>query len=265
MSSEKPLVYLFLGIAGSGRREVVANLIADGLAPEDRAATLLAEGEAACASDARLDSPARWHWTPDHKIEAALPAGATHVFFVTDGRRNPVDQVEAFKVWLDASGAELGSILCVVHCQLAEKHHTLLAWYDACVHFSDIVLLNRRDGVANKWMSDLQGRYKAQFLPCLLEFVKNGHVKNPVLILEPQARRISQVFDPAEDLGLAEGIEIHDETEDDSDETAAEGGEAEDAPQEDPYFARKPGGRRVKEIPDLAKFLGTAESTAAQP
>jgi hypothetical protein len=265
MSSEKPLVYLFLGIAGSGRREVLANLIADGLAPEDRAATLLAEGEAVCESDARLGAPARWRWTPDHRIEAALPAGATHVFFVTDGRRNPVDQVEAFKVWLDASGGELGSILSVVHCQLAEKHHTLLAWYDACVHFSDIVLLNRREGVANKWMSELQGRYNAQFLPCLLEFVKNGHVKNPVIILEPQARRISQVFDPVEDLGLAEGIEIHDENEDDEVEVPVKGEAVEDGPQEDPYLARHPGGRRVKEIPDLAKFLGTADGTAAQP
>ena len=60
MSSEKPLVYLLLGVAGSGRREVLANLIADGLAPEDRAATLLAEGEAVCESDARLGAPARW-------------------------------------------------------------------------------------------------------------------------------------------------------------------------------------------------------------
>ena len=39
----------------------------------------------------------------------------------------------------------------------------------------------------------------------------------------------------------------------------------EDGPVEDPYLARHPGGRRVKEIPDLAKFLGTAEGTAAQP
>jgi hypothetical protein len=265
MSSEKPLVYLLLGVAGSGRREILANLIADGLAAEDRTAVLLAEGEAGCASDARLGAFSRWRWTPDHRIEAALPAGATHVFLVTDGRRNPVDQVEAFKVWLDASGAELGSILCVVHCQLAEKHHTLLAWYDACVHFSDIVLLNRREGVANKWMSELQGRYKAQFLPCLLEFVKNGHVKNPVIILEPQARRISQVFDPVEDLGLAEGIEIHDENEDDQDAAEVKTEADEDGPQEDPYLARHPGGRRVKEIPDLAKFLGTAEGTAAQP
>jgi len=264
MSSEKPLVYLLLGVAGSGRREILANLIADGLAPEDRAATLLAEGEAVCASDARLGAPARWRWTPDHRIEATLPADATHVFFVTDGHRNPVDQVEAFKVWLDASGAELGSILCVVHCQLAEKHHALLAWYDACVHFADIVLLNRREGVANKWMSDLQGRYKAQFLPCLLEFVKNGHVKNPVIVLEPQARRISQVFDPVEDLGLAEGIEIHDENEDNKVEPTVDSEAVEDGPQEDPYFARKPGGRRVKEIPDLAKFLGTAEEKSPQ-
>ena len=32
MSSEKPLVYLILGAAGSGRREIVADLIDGGLA-----------------------------------------------------------------------------------------------------------------------------------------------------------------------------------------------------------------------------------------
>jgi len=36
-SSEKPLVYLILGAAGSGRRAVVADLIIDGLPEEERA------------------------------------------------------------------------------------------------------------------------------------------------------------------------------------------------------------------------------------
>ena len=261
MTSEKPLIYLILGAAGSGRRAILANLIADGLTDGDRAATLLAASETANDNDARLGPLSRWEWTPDHRIAAAMPAGATHVFFVADGRRNPVDQVEAFRDWITSSGGELGAILCVVHCQLAERHHALLAWYDACVHFSDIVLLNRREGVANKWMSDFQGHFKAQYLPCLFEFVKNDRVKNAILMLEPQARRISQVFDETEIPSFTSGhtpkIEIEITDEDIDEDEIGEDDEDEEQIGEDPYFARRPGGRREKEIPDVAKFLDT--------
>jgi hypothetical protein len=258
MSSEKPLVYLILGAAGSGRREIVADLIDGGLAagsagqPFDlaqsrqSALTLLPAGEQAGAADARLGSLARWAWN-DGRIESPDLAGATHVFFFTDGRRNPVDQVEAFQAWLAASGGELARILCVIHCGLVARHKELLAWYDACVHFADVVLLNRREGVPNKWMSDFQGRYAAQFLPCLFELVKAGRVENPALILEPQARRMSHVFDeePNWEVTSADGDE----------EDEADGEEITAQPEEDPYLQRRAGGRRVKEIPDVAQYL----------
>jgi hypothetical protein len=247
MSSEKPLVYLILGAAGSGRREIVADLIDGGLAAgsagQQSALALLPADEQAGEADARLGSLARWAWT-DGRIESPDLAGATHVFLFTDGRRNPVDQVEAFQAWLAVSGGELARILCVIHCGLVAQHKELLAWYDACVHFADVVLLNRRGGVPNKWMSDFQGRYAAQFLPCLFELVKAGRVENPALILEPQARRMSHVFDEEPNWEV----------------TGAGGEEADEVeitaqPEEDPYLQRREGGRRVKEIPDIADFL----------
>ena len=248
-------MYLILGAAGSGRREIVADLIEGGLAagsagqPFDLAQSrqsalaLLPADEQAGAADARLGSLARWAWT-DGRIESPDLAGATHVFLFTDGRRNPVDQVEAFQAWLAASGGELARILCVIHCGLVAQHKELLAWYDACVHFADVVLLNRREGVPNKWMSDFQARYAAQFLPCLFELVKAGRVENPALILEPQARRMSHVFDeePNWEVTSADGEE------EDEEEITAQ-------PEEDPYLQRRAGGRRVKEIPDVAKYL----------
>jgi hypothetical protein len=244
MSSDKPSVYLILGTAGSGRREVVADLIEGGLGGDDHALVLLSADEAACEADAGLGTPGRWRWS-EGRIEAPALGDATHVFLIADGRRNPVDQVEAFQAWLPASGGDLARIVCVIHCALAAKHHELLAWFDACVHFSDVVLLNRREGLANKWMSDFQARYASQFLPCLFELVKDRRVKNPALILEPQARRMSHVFDEElnwEVTGVAED--------------EAEGDEEVEAHAEvDPYIERRPGGRRVKEIPDVAKYL----------
>jgi hypothetical protein len=244
MSSKRPLVYLILGAAGSGRREIVADLIDGGLAGGDRALALLATSEAPGDFDGRLGTLARWQFR-ERRMETPALGEATHVFLFTDGRRNPVDQVEAFQAWLPASGGELARILCVVHCGLAAQHKELLGWFDACVHFADVVLFNRRDGVPNKWMSDFQGHYAAQFLPCLFEVVQGGRVENPALILEPQTRRLSHVFD--EELNW----EVTGGGEEDADEDA----EIVAQPEEDPYLQRRPGGRRVKEIPDVAKYL----------
>lgn len=248
--TDKPLVYLILGTPGSGRRAVIADLIDGGLAESDRAAILLSSAEPADEFDGRLPNLTRWSWTGE-MIEGELPQEATHVFFVTDGRTNPVDQIEVFKAWVEAQGGELARVLCVVNCQLAEQHPPLLAWYDACVHFADVVLLNRREGVENKWLSDFQARFKKQFIPALFEFVKGGIVRNPGLVMEPQARRMSHVFDEEQDWVFtdAEGEEIDEEEETEGDE------DVQAKPEEDPYLERLNGGRRVKEIPNIEKFL----------
>lgn len=249
--AEKPLVYLVLGAAGSGRREVLADLVEDRKESGDRPAVMLSEAETPDAFDARLGPITRWHWHEAGMIEGRLPPGAACVFFVSDGRQNPVEQCEAFKTWVDTQGGEIARVLLVVNCQLAEKNPALLAWLDACVHFADVVLLNRREGVANKWMSDFRARYADLFIPSLFELVKGGRVKNPALVLEPQARRMSHAFDAEQDWIFtdADGEVIEEDEETDEDE------EIEATPEEDPYFVRDAAGRRVKRIPDITKFL----------
>lgn len=245
--TEKPLVYFILGATGSGRREVVRDLIASGLTEGDQAAVLVSDAEAAQEIEAKLPNLARWSWTEHGTIAAVVPPEATHVFLMADGRRNPVDQTEALKPWLEANGVELSRIICVVDCKLAAAHPPLLAWFDACVHFSDVVLLNRREDVENKWVSDFQKRYADQFYPCLFEMVKKGRVKNALVILDPVARRISQYFE--DEVGwIVEG---------EDDENEAEEGEVEMTQAEDPYLERRAGGRRIKEIPDIATILPT--------
>ncbi len=262
-----PLFYIVMGAAGSGRREVLASLI-DGGVPEDaQSFVLLPEAEAAHADDERLGATGRWTRDGD-QLAMTFPDEATHVFWLADGRANPVDQIEALVNWVRQSGVELARVFCVVNCQLAEKHPPLLAWYDACIHFSDIVLLNRREGVENKWISDFQNRYRDQFLPCLFELVKAGRVKNAVMALQPEARRLSHVFDADEWAGISlEGVEFGYE---DEDEDAAEPrkkkergkdkepeeDEDDGMPEIDPYFERMLGGRRAKEIPDISRFVG---------
>lgn len=248
----KPLVYLVLGAAGSGRRELLADLMDGGLGDSDHAAVLLSETEAPAAANRKLGTVGRWRWLDEGAIEGELPDDATHVFFVADGRRNPVDQAEAFKPWVEAQGGEIARVLCIVNCQLVEKNPPLVAWFEACIHFSDVILLNRREGVANKWLSDFQARFTGQFMPCLFDFVKNGRVKNPALVLDPVARRMTHAFDEEQDWiftdSEGEVIEEDEVTDDDEEEIEA-------TPEIDPYFVRDAANRRAKKIPDIAKFL----------
>jgi hypothetical protein len=252
MITRKPLVYLILGAAGSGRREVVADLIEGGLADGARPAVLLASDEPAGELDKKLPGLARWTWTGEG-IDATLPTDATHVFFVTRGRGNPVEQIDIFKPWLESQGGQLARVICVVNCQLAEKNPPLLVWFEACIHFSDIVLFNRREGVANKWFSDFIAHFEGQFYPCLFEQLKAGRVKNPALVLEPQTRRLSHWFDEEQDWIFtdADGKEVDEEEVSDDDE------DIEATPEEDIYLARDAAGRRAKRIPDIEKYLGT--------
>jgi hypothetical protein len=259
-SVDKPLVYVILGAAGSGRREVLCDLIEGGLGEDAQPAVLLAAAEPAAEIDAKLPAVSRWTWTLAGTIEADLPAGATHVFFVTDGRRSPVDQMEAFKAWVEMKPADIARVYTVINCQLAEKHPALRAWYEACVHFSDVALLNRRESVGNKWMSDFRAFFADQFVPCLFEFVKAGRVKNPPLILEPQARRMTHIFDDELEWFVVdeEGVE-----DDGSDAKDGEEEEVQVAREEDPYFARDAAGRRAKRIVEIAELLPKIEGGSA--
>jgi hypothetical protein len=245
-----PLVYLILGPAHSGRRSLTADLIEGGLAEGEKAAVILPESEPPSDPDARLAELAavsRWRWADQGILAAEAPSSVSHIFFVTSGLTDPIDQIESFKIWLSAQSLELARVICVVDCRLCEAHPQLLQWFDGCIHFSDAVLLNHREGVANKWMSDFQTRYKSEHFPCHFELVRDDKVKNPALILEPRALRISHVFDDEIDWTVV--------GEEEEGEEAAGEQEVEVAPEEDPYFARLNGGRRVKELPDIRKYL----------
>ncbi len=250
MSAQKPLVYLILGTSGAGRREVMADLIEGAFDGSERTVVLLADDEAAHEADARLPAITRWSWRDD-TIAAELPHEATRVFFVTSGRRNPVEQIEVFKAWLEAQGGELARVLCVVDCRLASKHPELLPWFEACVHFADVVLLNRREGVENKWVSGFLGHFEKLHYPCLFEMVKAGRLRNPALVLEPQARRMTHVFDEEQEWIFTDssGEQIDEQEESEGEEEVVASLE------EEPYFVRDAAGRRLKKVPDVAKFL----------
>jgi hypothetical protein len=95
-------------------------------------------------------------------------------------------------------------------------------------------------------------------------------VKNPLIVLDPQARRMSHIFDVDEWTGIdLEGVEFGTEGEDEPEEEEAPGKTAggkkpahpnqspddDWLPEKEPYFEVQPNGRRAKEIPDISKYL----------
>lgn len=250
MSSSSPTVYFILGTPGSGRRAIVRDLIENGLTTDEKAVVLLAEGETADAQDDKLAAlpnaeVRRWTWTAPDLPAMDLPAGAT-VFWLADGHACPIDQLEALKPWLESQGLELARVFAVVDCQLAEKNPILRQWFDGIIHFADVVFLTRREGLANKWLSDFIKHFKEQRFPCHFVQVKaKGDLPTPLVWLDPTARRVSQYFDEGESYEI-EGLETDDE-EDDEEDTGL-------LPPE-PYFIRQTSGRRDKELPDIRDFL----------
>lgn len=275
-SNGLPLFYVILGPPRSERRSVLADLIADGLDANGQALTFLSGNEPPSDFDQQLGDVRTWA-LQDGSIVAEIPESIrdasdeavsgkrySHVFFMADGARNPVDQIEAIKSWIAPFDIEFARVITVIDCALASRHRELAAWWDACVHFSDVVLLSHRQGVPNKWMSDFQGRYRDRFIPALFEFVKEGKVRNPALVLEPQARRVSHVFDKEDgDWSIARRLapeaEIDfDRDEDDGAESPEGDSGDEGAPEVDPYLERRQNGSRTIELPDIRKFLDHA-------
>jgi len=252
--ASSPSVYFIIGTPGSGRRAIVRDLIENGFDAADPVLVLLATGETADPADTKLAARPntevrRWEWTPAGLPAVKLPTGST-TFFIADGHLSPIDQLEALKPWLEQLGAELARVFCVVNCQLAEQQPVLKQWFAACIHFADVVFLTKREGVANKWLSDFIKQFKDEHFPCHFVQVKTkGELPNPALLLDPTPRRVSQYFDEGMTIGEIEGLETDDE-EDDEDDTGL-------LPEES-YFTRDRSGRREKELPDITKFLPPA-------
>ena len=252
MATGKPsLVYFILGTPGAGRRGVVLDLVENGLDAADPVLVLAAEGEPDCPALEKLAARPhtevrRWKWTPPELPDQELPSGGS-IFFLADAAADPLSQIEALKPWLVRHGAELARIFCFIDCQFAEKNPPLRPWYDALVHFSDVVFLTNREGVANKWLSDFLGRFEDQFIPSHFIHLKKGGVPNPALVLVPETRRLTQYFEEEEPLGIEIGT--------DEDEDGEDAEPDEDAILPEPYFVRDRRGRREKELPDIRKYL----------
>ena len=247
-------IYILLGATGSGRREIAFDLIENSSENQKgKTAVLLAEKEKFSPFDEQIQALPEvtiisWHLTSGGEILAdELPEDGRTVFFITNGRINPVDQIEALSSWISKNDLEVARTLCVINCELCQKESSLISWYEACIHFSDVVLLNKRENVTNNWVRDFIQHYEKNHYPCLFEFIKKGRVFNPAKVLYPEPRRLSHIFDDLESEIAIKHPELIIEGDNPYEE---------DQPVEiDPYLKRLPDGRRAKMIPDIRDFL----------
>lgn len=241
-----PLVYLILGCKGTGQFQIVSDLIDFGTDKDESSAVFYSvadapEAEAGFSVKSREVTLGTYGWS-EGTFSLEIGSEADLIFVIADGLADPADFVEAFQRWLQVSGCELGRIMTALHCELAIAKHEAFAWFDCCIHYSDVVLLTQRDTVSNKDMKKFLDHYEEECFPCVFEFVKKGRVSNPKLLLEPQPRRISRIFDEPEIF------------EDDPEEEVEEEEIAGD-PSKDKYLRRVAGGRRAHPLPHIAEHL----------
>lgn len=241
-------LYLILGAPGSGRRDCVRDLIEGGFDKTASIHVAYSSAEEDAGADEQLAARQPTSVQRYESLDAIdIPVDAEAAFIVTDGRTSQIDQLEFFTHWQRNNPHHpLARIITVVHCSLLEKNPKLAPWYEACIHFSDVVLLSKREGVENRWFTQFEEPYKKACYPCLFELVKKGGVANPALILDPTPRRLSLAFDT--DLDAIDFLEIDED----------------DLPEEpitlerplDPYFLRgSESGPREKHLPDINDFL----------
>ncbi|MGC6605736.1 MAG: hypothetical protein ACON5O_03155 [Lentimonas sp.] len=239
-----PLVYLIFGIPDSGRREIIFDLITDGVGSELSILYFRPKGETPCGFDDRieaLENVCKVDWTLNQTkvMHGKIDAAPELILFLAPGTSDPSDCAEAVKSWMDHNECQLGRVITVVHCGFLEEKPDALSWHKACIHFSDVILLNRRESNSNRWLKNFKEEFKQECSPARFILVKKGQVPNPAEILEPEPRRLSLFFDellPIEEDGLKEDEQPEDR-------------------RPDKYIERLENGQRAYKIRPITGFL----------
>ncbi len=237
-------MYLIYGAPTSGRREVIFDLIEGGIAKEQPVLYFRPTEEAPCPHDEQIEaldhvSVVNWQMKDCKVTHGQVTAAPEKIIFLAPGKSDPADCAEAIKAWSEHNNCKIARLITVVNCSLLEEKPKAKAWFDACIHFSDVVLLNRREGVDNKWIKEFEAGYKKAHYPARFLLVKKGRVGNPAEVLDPEPRRLSLYFD--------ELIPIEDDEFED-----------EHQPEDiklDRYIERLESGQRAKPIPNIEQFL----------
>jgi len=179
----------------------------------------------------------QWIFDPDSKANA---------FIVLDPAQPIIPQLEKLADDLRKCLIEPVKVVTCVDCQRAESSPQLRAWLDAGIYYSDVVLLGNRAKASKSFIRNFRKGYEKQFYPCLFLFLKGpGKPDQPLEILTPDARRLSQLFDLPEEEKAVSGLVIESSFDLDMEE-----------PEIDPF--RMPdteSGQGAANIPDVSEWI----------
>lgn len=244
MDESAPLVYLVFGVAESGRREIIYDLIEGGIPKDQQVLYFRPNEEASCPHDEQIKalenvSVVGWQIKECKVTHGPITAAPDKIIFMAPGTQAPSDCAEALKEWTNHNNCKMGRLITVVNCSFLKEHPKAQAWFDSSIHFSDVVLLNRREEVDNKWIKEFETGYKKEHYPARFLLVKKGRIGNPVEVLDPEPRRLSLYFD---ELIPIEDDEFEDEHQPDD-------------LKPDRFIERLESGQRAKPVPDINQFL----------
>lgn len=245
---ESAKLYLVLGTSQSGRREIMYDLIEGS---SDFQSTnhivLINKAEPKNPITQKLEILANtqlieWEYLNNHlRVPHFNTSSKDKIFFILSSTEDLINQIEAFKIWLDKHPEFfLARVLSTIDCKLVQDNEGLLPWFEAVIYFSDYVFLTHREMVSEKWVKDFINSFEEQHYPCIFEKVKKTRVANPDTVLNPQARRISPLFD---------NLEAIDTLEIDEDNLPEEPFELK--VKQDPYLERDQDGKRVIKLPSI--------------
>lgn len=241
-------LYCVVGIRGSGRRTVVRNLL-DALPQDDRPAALITSADECAGFSNEFPTLPVSGWQVDHfepkPLVFDIPAETKTLFICSDGIDSPIHLLEALALWCKEHNYPDLVIVSVVHCTMCATHHQVHSWYQAAIHFSDFVLLNQREGVDNKWLTEFQKPFQRQFYPCIFESLRNDRLRNPAVILTSPPRRMSQAFEDTSD----------DIPSDDSDDDESFTQDPDDVPPPELHFERLLNKHYRRPVPKLDDIL----------
>ncbi|MEX0332647.1 MAG: hypothetical protein AB3N64_14625 [Puniceicoccaceae bacterium] len=135
-------------------------------------------------------------YNPETVLWVLDPDAEETTFIVLDPRQPLIEQLEHLAENLAKCLIEPVKILTCVDSRQTEANPRLRAWFDACIYYSDIVLLGNRQEASKAFMRDYQKHYERLCYPSLFLLLKGpGNPSDPVEVLTPGTRRVSQLFD----------------------------------------------------------------------
>ncbi|MFP4352648.1 MAG: hypothetical protein ACLFRP_07900 [Puniceicoccaceae bacterium] len=240
-----PWLTVLLSGPNPGRWKLVLETVRHGLPKEEAVLLHVSPAE---VEPARLFFPddrfTIGEWTlADGAVLFSEPLTSDRTNVLVYGRPEfPDDLFEGLVDLFRAERCEMGRIVTQVHAGWGSGHEETKAWYDACIHFSDLVLIDNREEVPDAWVREFRERYLKLRYPCHFDLVRKGLPKHPEWFFDSQPRRLSLVFDPDDLSGLGPGPVESDE--DETDEIPEE-------PPGDPYLRRNAAGERERKIKPL--------------